>query len=76
MAPEGSIGGDLEKSVSERTLYIIKQKCLSVCSSLFGGGMAGGGEEGGQEGGGNGRGISQMECLGEDTFPEQCRVTS
>ena len=35
-----------------------------------------GDREGGQEGRGQwGGGISQMECLGGDTLPEQCWVT-
>ena len=65
--------------VQEFTIYI-KQKCLSVflsvCLSVtFGGGWQG--RQGGWTGrrGQWGGGISQMECLGGDTFPEQCQVT-
>ena len=48
---------------------------LSVCPSRLEGDGRGDGECG-QEGGGNGEGgISQMECLREDTLPEQRRVT-
>ena len=48
---------------------------LPVCLSCLEEGWQGDGE-GGQEGGGQwGGGISQMECLGGHTFPEQCQVT-
>ena len=69
----------MDRSIGEIYIhiYILKTELpvrLSVCHVWRGDG--GGSREGGQEGGGNREGgISQMECLGEDTFPEQCWVT-